>query len=338
VTKGYNLTWWTVGNEQYVLGSLDLRSRPHDPSQYAQIVSSDYYHQMKAASPIPINVCVDASIGNVVWSETVFSQAQFDCVEVHYYPEKSGTKVDDTFLLNSGVKGLTASIKTMQGELAAAGRAGTPIFIGEMGSALPPGDKQNMSITQALYAGQAIGEMLNAGIARADWHSGFGDCDTPSEGGDFSKKLYGWQKFGGTMIFSVGTVRHHCSNEDVPLGTLMPTAVTFKVASHFVRNGEHMLGVSVVGMPDVRAYATTYNGGYALMLFNLSQTSPQIVPVMIDGKTSGSGGPVWWYDKAHYDASKNNVWKGPSRRPLSRWQNSFTMRLPPWSMTVVQTM
>jgi hypothetical protein len=333
VTKGYNLTWWTVGNEQYVLGSLDLRSRPHDPSQYAQIVSSDYYHQMKAASPIPINVCVDASIGNVVWSEAVFSQAQFDCVEVHYYPQKSGTSVNDTFLLNNGVKGLTSSINTIQGELAAAGRAGTPIYLGEIGSALPPGDKQNMSITQALYAGQIIGEMLNDGIARADWHSGYGDCDPSSKGGDFSNTLYGWQNFGGTMIFSTGTL---CSN--VPLGTLMPTAVSFEVASHFVRNGEHMLGVSVVGMPNIRAYATTYNGGYALMLFNLSQTAAQNVPVTIDGKVSGSGGPVWGYDKARYDASKNNVWKGPSSSTLSSWQNTFTMRLKPWSMTVVQTM
>lgn len=195
-----------------------------------------------------------------------------------------------------------------------------------------------MSITQALYAGQVIGEVLNDGIARATWHSGYGDCQTPSKGGDFSKTLYGWQNFGGSMIFSVGTVRHHCSNEDVPLGTLMPTAVTFEVASHFVRNGEHMLGVSVGGMPDVRAYATTYNGGYALMLFNLSKTSPQSVPVTIDGKTSGSGGTVWWYDKRRYDASKTNVWKGPAQRPLSGWQNSFTMQLPPWSMTVVQTM
>jgi hypothetical protein len=334
VTKAYNLTWWTVGNEQYTQDSLDLRSKPHDPSQYAQIVSSDYYRQMKAASPIPINVCVDASIRSKTWDATVFSQAKFDCVEVHYYPQV-GTKVDDAFLLTSGVAGLTASIKKVRGELAAAGRAGTPIYLGEIGSALPPGDKQNMSITQALYAGQIIGEMLNDGIARATWHSGYEHCD---QGGDFSKTLYGWQNFGGAMIFSDGAIDDDCHSKNVPFGTLFPTATVFEMASHFVRNGEHMLGVSVVGMPDVRAYATTYNGGYALMLFNLSQTSPQNVPVTIGGKTSGSGGPVWGYDKARYDASKHNVWKGPASGTLSSWQNSFTMTLPPWSVRVVQTL
>jgi len=118
----------------------------------------------------------------------------------------------------------------------------------------------------------------------------------------------------------------------------MPTAVTFEVASHFIGNGEHMLGASVAGMPDVRAYATTYKSGYALMLFNLNQTSSENVPVTIDGKTSGSGGPVWSYDKARYDKSKKNKWVGPRSSSLSSWQNSFTVNLPPWSMKVVQTM
>ncbi len=335
--KGYNITWWTVGNEQYTLDSLDLRSKPHDASQYAQVVKRNYYKQMKAASRIPINVCVDASIKYVDWDAAVFAQAKYDCVEVHFYPQK-GTMVDDTFLLTNAVQGFTQSIHTVQSQLATAGRAGTPIYVGEIGSALPPGDKQNMSITQALYAGEIIGEMLNVGIPRASWHSGFGTCDPESKGGDFSKTLYGWQDFGGTMIFSIGTRQHNCSTENVPLGTLMPTAIAFEVASHFIANGEHMLGASVAGMPDIRAYATTYKGGYALMLFNLNETSSENVPVTIDGKTSGSGGPVWRYDKARYNKSKKNKWVGPKSLTLPSWQNSFNINLPAWSMTVVQTM
>ncbi|MBV9233291.1 MAG: hypothetical protein JO030_04555, partial [Candidatus Eremiobacteraeota bacterium] len=94
---------------------------------------------------------------------------------------------------------------------------------------------------------------------------------------------------------------------------------------------------SVVGMPDVRAYASTYNGGYALMLFNLNKTASVDVPVTINGKTSGSGGPVWKYDKKRYDESKHNKWKGPISSKLPAWQNSFTMKLRPWTMAVVQT-
>ncbi|MBV8724471.1 MAG: hypothetical protein JO350_03945 [Candidatus Eremiobacteraeota bacterium] len=337
VTKHYNVTWWTVGNEQYTPDSLDLRSSPHDPTQYAQVLGADYYHQMKAASPhVPINVCADAATDNNTWDETVFKLAPFDCIELHYYPQK-GTSVNDIFLLTSGVRGLTATIKLIEGELAAAGRAGTPIYLAEIGSALPPGDKQETSITQALYAGQIVGEMMNDGVARANWHSGYVTCEPPSQGGDFSRTLYGWQDYGGSMVFSDGAIDDQCHRKNVPLGTLYPTAVALQVASHFVRNREHALGASVAGMPKVCAYATTYNGGYAVMLFNLSEMHSQNVPVRIVGKTSGTGGSVWTYDKALYDYSKDGIWKGPSTSKLSSWRNSFTVTLPPWSMTVVQT-
>ena len=336
-TKAYNLTWWTVGNEQYTKGSLDLHSQPHSPSQYAQLVSQTYYQQMKGASPVPINVCVQVAPWIPGWDATVLSQASYDCVELHYYPQH-GYNVNDDFLIGSAPHGLTTDIQKVQGELAAVGRAGTPIYIGEIGSDTEPGGKQEMSITQALYAGQAIGEMLNDGIARATWHIGYGVCDPPSNGGNFSKTLYGWQNYGGAMIFSGGDIAKRCNGTNVPLGTLLPTADAFEVASHFVRNGEHMLGVSVLGMPDIHAYATTYAGGYAIMLFNLNKTSTELVPVTIAGKSSGSGGQSWMYAKVIYDASKQNVWNGPTTWKLWPWQNSFTLTLPPWSMKVVQTM
>ncbi len=108
------------------------------------------------------------------------------------------------FLITDGAPGFTGLVHTLQGELAAAGRGGTPIYIGEIGSAIGPGGKQTMSITQALYAGQVIGEMLNDGIARATWHVGYSACASPSEGGDFSPSLYGWQNYGEDGIFSDG--------------------------------------------------------------------------------------------------------------------------------------
>jgi hypothetical protein len=340
-TKAYNLTWWTVGNEQYTLDALDLHSQPHNPSQYAQVVNQSYYHQMKAASLVPINVCVDAApwINKPYeqWDATVFTKAQFDCVELHYYPQH-GYSVNDAFLIDNAAPGLTQDIQTVRGELAAAGHAGTPIYIGEIGSDTEPGGKQEMSITQALYAGQAIGEMLNDGIARATWHIGYGACDPRSKGGNFSKTLYGWQDYGGPMIFSGSDIAERCNGYNVPLGTLFPTAVAFELASHFVRNGEHMLGVSASGMPDIRAYATTFAGGYALMLFNLNKTSTEYVPVAIVGKSSGSGGLIMTYDKKMYDASKQHEWNGPATSKLGKWRNGFTLTLPAWSMIVVQTM
>src|ERR1700761_7565746 len=139
------------------------------------------------------------------------------------------------------------------------------------------------------------------------------------------------------MIFSDGTVYDGCSKTDVPRGTLLPTARAFEVASSFVRDGEHMLGVSVKSAPNVRAFASTYDGGYALMLFNLDKDSSINVPVTISGVNSGSGGTTMLYDRALYDASKDNVWKNPTTGSLKAWKGSFTVTLPAWSMIVVRT-
>jgi hypothetical protein len=179
--------------------------------------------------------------------------------------------------------------------------------------------------------------MLQNGAARATWWLGYGNCLSKTAGGDFSSKVYGWQDFGGYMIFSDGTVYDGCSSTDVPRGTLLPTGSAFEVASNFVRDGEHMLGVSVKSAPNVRAFASTYDGGYALLLFNLDKNSPVNVPITISGVSSGSGGTTIVYDKTLYDASKSNVWKSPATASLPAWKGSFTVTLPAWSMMAVRT-
>lgn len=334
-TKGDNVMWWSVGNEQYGSWETDKHSQPHNPTQYAQNVATGFYPQMKAASKTPINVCVDVDPHTPGWDATVLAQAKYDCVELHYYPQ--GTTVNDQFLIRKAAPGITTYINALKAELATAGKSATPIYVGEIGSTYGTPGKQTMSITQALYAGQILGELLDDGIARATWWIGYGGCNSKTGGGDFSPTLYGWQDFGGYMIFSDGTLQDGCSSQNVARGTVLPTGRAFQVASHFVRNGERMLGLTVTGFPNVRAYASTYNGGYALMLFNLDGSNAATVPVQIDGKTSGSGGTIVTYDKTLYDASKNDVWRGPVTGTLGAWSGGFNVALPPWSMVVVQT-
>jgi hypothetical protein len=334
-TSNLGIKWWSVGNEQYGSWETDLHSQPHNPMQYAQNVADDFYPQMKQASTSPINVCVDVDPNTSGWDSTVLANAKYDCVELHYYPQ--GTTVDDQFLIDKAAPALNKYLGALKSELKAAGHAKTPIYVGEIGSTYGTPGKQTMSITQALYAGQVIGQLLENGVARATWWIGYGGCDSQNAGGDFSSTLYGWQDFGGYMIFSDGTVQEGCSGTDVPRGTVLPTGRAFEVASNFVRDGEHMLGVRVASAPHVRAFASTYDGGYALMLFNLDKGSSIQVPVSIAGVNSGAGGTTVLYDKALYDASKNNVWKKPVTKALPAWNGSFTVTLPAWSMMAVRT-
>lgn len=334
-TQGYGITWWTVGNEQWNPNEVDLNSPAHNPGEYASLVASEFYPQMKAASPIPINVCVDVNPKVAGWDATVLAQAAYDCVELHYYAQ--GNTVSDGKLLTYGASRLTSEIKQVETELAAAGHPNAPIYVGEIGSTGGTPGKQTQSIVQALYAGQVLGELLNDGVPRATWWMGYGGCDTQAAGGDFNQSVYGWQNFGGAMIFADQQLANGCPTPSIPTGTPLATARAFQVASYFVRQGEHMLGASVSGFPNVRAYASTYAGGYALMLFNLDPSNTQNVPVTITGKSSGSGGQIVTYDKSLYDASQNNQWLAPTTATLPAWSGNFTVTLPPWSMVVVQT-
>jgi hypothetical protein len=280
-------------------------------------------------------VCVDVDPDTKNWDSTVLAKAKYDCVELHFYPE--GTKSNDKFLIGQAPPELGQSLQTLQKELKTAGRPNTPIYVGELGSTYGTTGKQTMSIVQALFAGQVVGQMLQSGVARATWWLGYGHCLPKNDGGDFSKSVYGWQDFGGYMIFSDGTVYDGCSKTDVPRGTVMPTGSAFEVASNFVRDGEHMIGASVTSEPNVRAFASTYDGGYALLLFNLDKNASIDVPISIDGTSGGSGGTTVLYDKDLYDASKNNVWKAPATGTLPAWHGNFTVTLPAWSMMVVRT-
>ncbi len=335
--KGYNVAFATIGNEQYVPGAVDCRQpgcvSSRDPYQYSANEPA-FYNAVKTANP-NVNVCADANLQNSKskWNPIVFADAKYDCVEVHYYPQRVTTS--DQFLLYDAVPQLTTEINAVKSQLATAGHPNTPIYLGEIASELGPYGRQSQSIVGALYAGMAVGEVEQDGLAAMTWHVGLGSCDARKDGGDFSKDVYGMQNYGGAMIFSDGPT-HSCPARS-PKNTLLASANAFLAASYFVHAGEKMLGTSVNGSSDVRAYAGTYKGGYAFMLFNLSRHIPQNVKVEIAGKASGTGGVVVTYDKEIYRASEKNVWNPPSVVSLGSWNDSIDLVLPAWSMVVVQT-
>ena len=345
LTSGIHASHWTVGNEEYGAWEDDLHAVKHDPATYASAVAgaNGYYQSIKAANPAAL-VGVSVNPGNSpAWDPVVLENAKgyYDFVEYHYYPQGPGGE-DDTFLVSQAAQGLTAVIDSIKLELASAGTPGTPIYIGEIGSVWANPGKQSTSITQALYAGQVLGEMMNAGVSRATWWLAFGGCsdaDT-SQGGqfaNFSNSLYGWQDFGGYMVFSDGLPEYGCTSApNLPAGTLLPTARAFQLFSNVAITGERVLFTTVTGdTTDVRAYAATNNGGTALVLFNLNQTTPEPVAVTLSGQSATTGVTVDTYSKAIYDLSKSNVWSAPATTNLGAQDLPLTLTLAPWSMNVV---
>jgi len=335
LTSGINITHWTVGNEVYGNWEADLHSKANDAATYASAVANGFYPQIKAANSNAL-VGVVVNPGNSpAWDPTVLSQAKYDFVEYHFYAQAPGSE-SDTYLVRQAAPAFTTAINSLKAELATAGKPNTPIFIGELGSVYSNPGKQSSSITQALFAGQVLGEMMNAGISRATWWIGFGGCSDAS-GGNFSSALYGWQNFGGYMVFSDGTPEYGCTGATaVPAGTLLPTARAFQLFSTVALSGETVLSTSIAGnTTDVRAYAATNNGGTALVLFNLNENTSQTVSVSLSGQTSSAGVTMQTYSKAIYDQSQTNVWAGPTSTSLGAQSLPMNVTLAPWSMNVL---
>jgi hypothetical protein len=328
----------TVGNEAYGAWEEDLHAIPHDPATYADVTANGYYPQIKAANP-NVLVGVDVNPWNpVAWDSIVLSQATYDFVEFHYYPEAPGSE-SDTYLVQQAAQQLTTGIDAIKAELKTAGHSDTPIYIGEIGSVYSDPGKQTSSITQALYAGQVLGEMMNDGVSLATWWIGFGGCLSDPSVQNFSPLLYGWQNFGGYMVFSDGLPEYGCAGSSIPAlpaGTLLPTARAFQLFSRVAIGGESVLTADVTGdTTDVRVYAATNNGGTALVVFNLNQTVSEPVAVTLSNQSNASSVTVETYSKAIYDQSKANVWAAPTTTDLGAQNLPLALTLDPWSMNVI---
>jgi hypothetical protein len=338
----------TVGNEEYGSWEYDLHSTPNDPTIYAAAVvgSSGYYQSIKAASPNTlVGVDVDADDATGGWDNTVLANAKgsYDFVEYHYYPETPGQE-SDTFIVQQAAQELTTNINTLRSEMTKWGIPDTPIYVGEIGGAYTNPGKQSWSITQGLYAGQVLGEMMNDGVSRLTWWIGFGNCNGTS--GNDSTSLYGWQDFGAYNVFSDGPSDTSCPGAG-PIGTMSPTARAFQLFSQMAVNGQTVLTATVAGdTTDVRAYAATNPTGTALLLFNDNESTSQQVLVTLSGKSASSSVNVTTYDKAIYDLSGSPTGTPPDPAGTSTWAAPITtsmgaqtlplvLTLTPWSMNVV---
>jgi hypothetical protein len=351
VAAGVTPSHITVGNEQYGSWEYDLYTTPidtPDPTQYASLVvgTGGFYNVIKTASAntlVGIDVDADGATGG--WDNTVMSNAKgsYDFVEYHYYPEAPGSE-SDTFIVQQAAQELTTNINTLKSELAEWGTPNTPIYVGEIGGTYTNPGKQSWSITQGLYAGQVLGEMMNDGVSRLTWWIGFGGCSTS---GNMSTSLYGWQNFGGYNIFSDGPDDGADCPGAGPTGTMSPTARAFQLFSQMDVNGQTVLTATVAGdTTDVRAYAATNPSGTALWLFNDNENLAQPVSITLSGKVSSPSVTVTTYDKAIYDLSGSptgtppdpvgtSTWAPPITTSMGAQTLPLTLTLSPWSMNMV---
>ena len=185
-----------------------------------------------------------------------------------------------------------------------------------MGSVSSNPGKQSWSITQGLYAGQMLGEMMNDGVVRATWWIGFGNCfGTAGNTEPFALWVAGLGAL--QSVFSDGPSDTNCPGAG-PIGTMSPTARAFQLFKNMAVTGESALSTTVNGdTTNIRAYSATHSGGTALFLFNLNQNQSRPVTITLVGRTGdGHDVSVITYDKAIYDqsnpATRRAVWADPT--------------------------
>ena len=317
--KGVEALGWTVGNEAFGDWEIDRHAQAHDPETYAKEVAQDFYPAIKAADP-------QAKVGIVVapefradWDAIVLAKARYDFVEVHFYAQQSG-KEDDVFLAAHAADALKRNLAVLRGELARAGRVDTPIFVGEINSVNTGPGKQTMGIAQALFAGQALGAMMEEGVAAAAWWSAFGSCTLPPHG-NFSANLAGDSPFGGYMLAADERLARDCPQAAaLAPGALTPAGRAFQMMNPVLRAGARPLKAGVTGEASVRAYASATQEGEAVALFNLDPSRATPVRIALarpmDARIETMDGAV-------------SAARGDSVAPLA-------LILAPWSMALVR--
>lgn len=337
---GYDVTLWTLGNENYGSWEYDLHASKNDPQTYASAFKTGYYPAVKAANArAKLGVVGDFDQSYVTaWNDVVFRDAQpFDFVEIHYYPEYRTD--NDKYLLGGAIDDFSHQLAGLRSEMTSDGVPATvPIYLGEYNNDSAQEGKQSVSIVNGLFLGQMLGASIQGGISMATWWLAYGSCD---EKGDYSKKLYGWQHFGSEGLFSDGLPDPYegCSNTPaIPGGTPFPTARVIGLLAKTVPAGSSVRSVKVPGAfgTTVRAYGYAVGRGFAVVAYN-NTLSPVNVKIAVRGGAKPSyDGTVYTYGKSQYDKSKNNAWTGATARHLGTIAvKSLRLLLPPYSLTVL---
>jgi hypothetical protein len=273
----------------------------------------------------------------VPWDSTVLANAKFDFVEVHWYgASPANAAISDSALLTSGVSYFTSTLVQIESELAAAGKANTPIYVGEWGIPGPNGGSpQSVTIVGALYTALVLGELTKGGIGMAGVWSGFdsGPC-VSSPAGDYS-----WQSWFTSSLFEAiaGGTNPACpSIAQPPLGTAFPRANAIHVVQQAFNAGDTVFAPAVSSsLATVRVYGAKRASGYGLLLVNIDQNNAvtTVVGIANDTRTFTASSVV--YGKAQYDNSQNNVWTVSVSQSLGTVTGSFSITLPQWSVTAI---
>jgi hypothetical protein len=295
ITKGYDATYWAIGNENYGNGHYGAaweadNHADKSPREYAATVLA-YAEAMKAVDPgIKIGAVLtmpgnwpDGLVGSgddATWNATVLSRAGsvIDFVDVHWYPGggNAAEGLARTAHVEDAVHLVRQQINRYAGDRAdRIGISMTELNV-DHGRNTQPG---------ALFLADAYSSLLAQGVFTVQWwnvHNGMG---TVSE-------IAGQTDYNDYGLLSSGNCNADNTVCQPPLNTPFAPYHALKLMSQFTRTGDQMIRAGTDN-PLVNAYAVRRgNGEVAVLLINKDEANAQTVTLDYHGWTPAAGAPT----------------------------------------------
>jgi hypothetical protein len=327
LTKGYDVTYWTVGNENYGNGHYGAAWEADDHADlsatfYANLVV-DYAEAMKAVDPsikvgavltMPANwpdgITAGSDPGS--WNRTVLEIAGpvIDYVDVHWYP--GGATAAESLARTVHVGDALYVLREQIGRYAGPDAARIGISLTEMnvgvGQNTQPG---------ALFLADAYSSLLAGGVFTVQWWNTHNGIGTPST-------VAGQTDYNDFGIFSSGTCTADGTVCEPPVNTPFAPYYGLSMMDIFARPGDQFVRAAT-DAPLVSAHAVRRgDGDLAVLLLNKDPDNAYPVTIDYAGYTPAAGAPTVY--------SHTN---GATSITVSQTGTATSQTLPPYSLTTL---
>jgi hypothetical protein len=327
LTKGYDVTYWTVGNENYGNGHYGAAWEADDHEDlsaafYANLVVA-YAEAMKAVDPtikvgavltMPANWPDGLTAGSDPgpWNRTVLEIAgpAIDYVDVHWYPggATAAESLAKTAHIGDALYLLREQISRYAGpDASRIGISLTELNVG-VGQNTQPG---------ALFLADAYSGMLAGGVFTVQWWNTHNGIGTPST-------VAGQPDYNDFGLLSSGTCTADGSVCEPPLNTPFAPYHALSMMDIFARPGDQFIRAGT-DQPLVTAHAVRRpDGDLAVLLLNKDPDNEYPVSIEYAGYTPAAGAPT-----------VHSYTNGATSIAVSSGGTATSQTLPPYSLTTL---
>jgi hypothetical protein len=295
VTKGYDVKYWTIGNENYGNGHYGSaweadNHADKSPKEYAANVVA-YAEAMKAVDPdIKIGAVLtmsgnwpDGIVGpgdQGTWNQEVLTRAgsSIDFVDVHWYP--GGGTAAEALTRTEHIQDAFYLLRKQINEYAGANAGDIGISLTEINVGVGQNTQPGALFLADVYSG-----LLEQGLFTVQWwnvHNGIGTVST----------VAGQTDYGDFGLLSSGGCTSDGSVCEPALNTPFAPYHALSLMGRFARPGDQLVRAST-GNPLVSAHASRRaNGDLAVLLVNKDPDNAHTVDLRYQGWTPAGAVPT----------------------------------------------